>query len=499
MNENKIVLIVDDDDNMREAMKETVSRMGITVETAENGKIGYAKATEKTYDLIISDMRMPEIDGLSMFEMLKATGIKTPVCFVTAYGSVTGAVEALKIGAYDYILKPFSPEVMEELIRRTFALSEVPGVTGLSGKEEAKSGTIYNSPYMTHVFSLAKDVAGSLATVLITGESGTGKEVLARFIHENSGRGVGPFVAVNCAAIPENLLESELFGYEKGAFTGASGRKLGKFEAADGGTILLDEVGEIPIHLQAKLLRVLQEKEVERLGGLKPLKINTRILATTNRDLKVMAEEGSFREDLYYRLNVISIELPPLRKRKEDIKDLAEFFVKKYSGINSKPLKPLSDEALASLQSYDWPGNVRELEHTLERAVVLSKTEKLSSRDLFLHGITVEEFKRSAVAFDKNESATSVSKDTVEKKSSYQVEAVSQHFSEKDSVEKNSAQVTVGMTIAGMEQELILKTLRETEGNRTKAAEILGITVRTLRNKLNEYKDGGVDVEEYLK
>lgn len=503
MNENKIVLIVDDDDNMREAMKETVSRMGIAVETAENGKIGYSKATEKTYDLIISDMRMPEIDGLSMFEMLKATGIKTPVCFVTAYGSVTGAVEALKIGAYDYILKPFSPEVIEELIRRTFALSEVPGVTGLGGKEEVKSGTIYNSPYMTHVFSLAKDVAGSLATVLITGESGTGKEVLARFIHENSGRGVGPFVAVNCAAIPENLLESELFGYEKGAFTGASGRKLGKFEAADGGTILLDEVGEIPIHLQAKLLRVLQEKEVERLGGLKPLKINTRILATTNRDLKVMAEEGSFREDLYYRLNVISIELPPLRKRKEDIKDLAEFFVKKYSGINSKPLKPVSEEAMASLQSYDWPGNVRELEHTIERAVVLSKTEKLSSRDLFLHGITVEEFKRSADSsvFDKDRglSGNITTKESVEKNMTDKGAAQTADFTLKDGVEKNSAQVTVGMTIAGMEQELILKTLRETDGNRTKAAEILGITVRTLRNKLNEYKDGGVDVEEYLK
>lgn len=497
MNENKIVLIVDDDDNMREAMKETVSRMGITVETAENGRIGYAKATEKTYDLIISDMRMPEIDGLSMYEMLKATGIKTPVCFVTAHGSVTGAVEALKIGAYDYILKPFSPEVIEELVRRTFALSEVPGVVGLGDKEDAKSGTIYNSPYMTHIFSLAKDVAGSLATVLITGESGTGKEVLARFIHENSGRGAGPFVAVNCAAIPENLLESELFGYEKGAFTGAAGRKLGKFEAADGGTILLDEVGEIPIHLQAKLLRVLQEKEVERLGGLKPLKINTRILATTNRDLKIMSEEGSFREDLYYRLNVISIELPPLRKRKEDIKDLSEFFVKKYSGINSKPIKPVSNEAMASLQSYDWPGNVRELEHTIERAVVLSKTEKIASRDLFLHGITVEEFKLSGVVSQETESVTSVMKDISQQESSNKNDV--QHSASNEGMERLTAQVTVGMTIAGMEQELILKTLRETDGNRTKAAEILGITVRTLRNKLNEYKASGVDVEEYLK
>ena len=316
---DKNILIVDDDDNMREAMKETVLRLGVSVDTAENGRIGFEKATKKVYDLIISDMRMPEIDGLSMFEMLKATGIKTPVCFVTAYGSVTGAVEALKIGAYDYILKPFSPEVIEELIRRTFELagSQSSAAGNVPLEDNSKKGTVYKSAYMEHIFSLAKDVAESEATVLITGESGTGKEVLARFIHENSGHAKGPFVAVNCAAIPENLIESELFGYEKGAFTGAVNKKIGKFEAADGGTILLDEIGEIPLHLQAKLLRVLQEREVERLGALKPSKINTRVLATTNRNLKVMSEEGSFREDLYYRLNVISMELPPLRDRKE--------------------------------------------------------------------------------------------------------------------------------------------------------------------------------------
>ncbi len=338
---DKNILIVDDDDNMREAMKETVLRLGVSVDTAENGRIGFEKATKKVYDLIISDMRMPEIDGLSMFEMLKATGIKTPVCFVTAYGSVTGAVEALKIGAYDYILKPFSPEVIEELIRRTFELagSQNSAAGNVPLEDNSKKGTVYKSAYMEHIFSLAKDVAESEATVLITGESGTGKEVLARFIHENSGHAKGPFVAVNCAAIPENLIESELFGYEKGAFTGAVNKKIGKFEVADGGTILLDEIGEIPLHLQAKLLRVLQEREVERLGALKPSKINTRVLATTNRNLKVMSEEGSFREDLYYRLNVISMELPPLRDRKEDVADLSLFFIKKYSEINKKPVK----------------------------------------------------------------------------------------------------------------------------------------------------------------
>lgn len=478
---NKNILIVDDDDNMREAMKETVLRLNINVDTAENGRKGFEMATKKVYDLIISDMRMPEIDGLSMFEMLKATGIKTPVCFVTAYGSVTGAVEALKIGAYDYILKPFSPEVIEELIRRTFELSDVAaGEKVQQEQDHNQKGTVYKSAYMEHVFSLAKDVAESEATVLITGESGTGKEVLARFIHENSGHAKGPFVAVNCAAIPENLIESELFGYEKGAFTGAVNKKLGKFETADGGTILLDEIGEIPIHLQAKLLRVLQEKEVERLGALKPSKINTRVLATTNRNLKEMSQEGTFREDLYYRLNVISMELPPLRDRKEDVADLSSFFIKKYSEINKKAVKPLSDDALKALQSYDWPGNVRELEHTIERAVVLSKTNEITSKDLFLHGITIAGFK------SKPETENIVEEKEEVKKTA-------------DIPSDESMGGTVGRTIADVEQELILKTLQDVAGNRTKAAEILGITVRTLRNKLNEYRDMGIDVEEYLK
>ena len=478
---NKNILIVDDDDNMREAMKETVLRLNINVDTAENGRKGFEMATKKVYDLIISDMRMPEIDGLSMFEMLKATGIKTPVCFVTAYGSVTGAVEALKIGAYDYILKPFSPEVIEELIRRTFELSDAAaGEKVQQEQDHNQKGTVYKSAYMEHVFSLAKDVAESEATVLITGESGTGKEVLARFIHENSGHAKGPFVAVNCAAIPENLIESELFGYEKGAFTGAVNKKLGKFETADGGTILLDEIGEIPIHLQAKLLRVLQEKEVERLGALKPSKINTRVLATTNRNLKEMSQEGTFREDLYYRLNVISMELPPLRDRKEDVADLSSFFIKKYSEINKKAVKPLSDDALKALQSYDWPGNVRELEHTIERAVVLSKTNEITSKDLFLHGITIAGFKSKPETENIVEEKEEVKK-TAEISSD------------------ESMGGTVGRTIADVEQELILKTLQDVAGNRTKAAEILGITVRTLRNKLNEYRDMGIDVEEYLK
>ncbi len=476
MDKEKRILVVDDDDNMREAICETIKRMGITVDTAVNGMDGFEKATNRLYDLIISDMRMPNIDGLAMFEMLKGSGIKTPVCFVTGYGTVTGAVDALKLGAYDYILKPFPPDVIEELIRRTFELSALSVFPlGKDVNEEGGVGLVYKSAYMAHLFALAKDVAKSESTVLITGESGTGKEVLARYIHDNSNHSSGQFVAVNCAAIPDNLLESELFGFEKGAFTGADKPKAGKFELANNGTLLLDEIGEIPINLQAKLLRVLQEREVERLGGVKPVKLTARILATTNRSLKVMVDEGTFREDLFYRLNVISMELPSLRQRVEDIADLARFFVKKYATINNKAEKQLSEGVLKTLKGYDFPGNVRELEHTIERAVVLSKGENIEASDLFLHGITVESFNMDKLSFNKTGSTTKV-------RSSDDVAVLNDD--------------TVGKTIADVERELILKTLKDNDNNKTRAAEVLGITVRTLRNKLNEYKEQGIIIDE---
>jgi two-component system response regulator FlrC len=472
----KKILIVDDDDNMREAVKETILRMNIAeVFTAVSGRDGYAKATSDNFDLIISDIRMPDIDGLSMLEMLKVTGIDVPVCFITAYGSVTGAVDALKLGAYDYILKPFPPEAVEELVLRTFELKKLGKAAPLQ-----KRNTIYKSAYMAHLFSIAREVAQSDATVLITGESGTGKEVLARFIHENSKRSAAAFVAVNCAAIPDTLLESELFGYEKGAFTGASGRKLGKFEMAAGGVLLLDELGEIPLHLQPKLLRVIQEKEVERLGGEKPKKVDVRILATTNRDLKEMVMDGSFRQDLYYRLNVISLELPPLRERKEDLPELVNFFVEKYSEANHRPKKAVSEEALKVLVSFDWPGNVRELEHTIERAVVLSKGREIEAADLFLHGITVKSFQEKSV---ENKETSALAENTTDDESMPLDPAP-------------IATIASPTTIADMERDLILKTLKQVSYNRTKAAELLGITVRTLRNKINDYRAAGIDIAE---
>lgn len=463
MLKDKNILIVDDDDNMRNALYETVKRMGLAADTAYDGSDGFNKAMQKRYDLIISDIRMPKIDGIKFMEMLKSSGVMTPLCFITAHGTVENAVRALKDGAFDFILKPFSLEVIEEMIKRVFEIA--PKITGV----DTESRIVFKSSYMQEIFSIAKDVASSEATVLITGESGTGKEVVARFIHENSSRKRGEFVAINCAAIPETLIESELFGFEKGAFTGANSRKIGKFELADGGTLLLDEIGEVPLNLQAKLLRVLQEKEIERLGGNQRQKIDTRIIATTNKNLEEQVKTGAFRGDLFYRLNVINIELPPLRERKDDIIAMTNFFVSKYSKINGKKPKDITAETTEALLSYDWPGNVRELEHTLERAVILSKGDKITPRDLFLHGIT---FRDS------------------------QFENVNHVFTSQTREADKDFSVSVGVTISEMERELILKTLREVGGNRTKAAEILGVTVRTLRNKLNEYRDAGVDISD---
>lgn len=475
MLKDKSILIVEDDDNMRSALTETVKRMGISVDTASDGGEGFDKVMKKRYDLIISDIRMPKIDGLKMYEMIKAAGINTPVCFITAFGTVENAVRALKDGAFDFIIKPFPLEAIEEMIRRVFEISK-----NIVKPDVNKPKFIFKNKYMEELFNIAKEIAPTEATVLITGESGTGKEVIARFIHENSNR-KGEYVAINCAAIPESLIESELFGYEKGAFTGAVNRKPGKFELADGGTLLLDEIGEVPLNLQAKLLRVLQEKEIERLGGTVKQKVNVRIIATTNRDLKDEVKKGTFREDLFYRLNVINIELPPLRKRKEDILSIANFFVRKYAEINHKPVKEFSKETESALLSYSWPGNVRELEHTIERAVILSKDKVITPKDLFLHGITYDnrylEAEKEDFSFDEDENINS---------------------NEEKGEESSPLNITTGMTISKMEQELILKTLKEVNGNRTKAAEMLGITVRTLRNKLQEYKSKGVDLSDIL-
>lgn len=426
----KNVLAVDDDPQMRNALKEALERLGFNALVAKDGEEALNIVQRDDFSLIVSDMMMPKMDGLSFLRQIRKMGLFVPVLIITGFGTIESAVEAMKLGASDYIMKPFSFDSLKKAIDNL-----IPKVCD-------DKDLIYASDEMKKIINLATGLAQSDITVLIYGESGTGKEVLARYIHKNSKRSDKPFVAVNCAAIPENLLESELFGYEKGAFTGAVERRIGKFEKAQNGTILLDEIGEMALPLQAKLLRVLQEKEFDRVGGKEPVKIDVRVIATTNRDLKKECENGNFREDLYYRLNVFPIKLPPLRERKEDIEVLSEHFLHKYNSKINKNIIGIEKEAMIKLKNHYWKGNVRELENVIQRAVFMCQKNYIGIEDLF---------------FEEERECLSVNV------SSY----------------KGS--------LKDVEKELIFKTLAETKGNKTKAADILGITVRTLRNKLKEY------------
>ncbi|MBR1946363.1 MAG: sigma-54-dependent Fis family transcriptional regulator, partial [Alphaproteobacteria bacterium] len=348
------------------------------------------------------------------------------------------AVKAIKAGAKEYIPLPPDAELIGAVLS-AFSMQTTP--------------VVYKDAAMEKVLQLAKQIAPSTASVLITGESGTGKEVIAKYIHANSKRSSAPFVAVNCAAIPENLLESELFGYEKGAFTGAIARRIGKFEEADGGTLLLDEISEMDIRLQAKLLRVLQERQIDRIGGKKPINVDVRILATSNRNMQQEVLNKTFREDLYFRLNVVNIAIPSLRRRKDDILPLADYFIKKYSEMNDIPVKPLSEKAADMMLAYGWQGNVRELENTIHRAVLLSTGSEIEPEAIMLANPT------------ETPSETSAASDNM-----------------------------VGRTVADVEKDLIISTLKHTLGNRTHAANILGISIRTLRNKLKQYMEEGTEV-----
>ncbi len=427
MDKEKKILIVDDDPQIRIALSEALCRLGYKADTASEGLEAIKRLSTQEYALVISDMKMPGMDGLSFLKEARARW-NIPVLIITGFGTVENAVETMKEGATDYLMKPFSFDALGKAVESIIA------------KLQYERDIITETPEMKRLISLAANVASSDITVLITGESGTGKELLARYIHRVSRRNNGPFIAVNCAAIPDNLLESELFGHEKGAFTGAIDRKLGKFELASGGTILLDEIGEMSLNLQAKLLRVLQEKEVDRIGGKKPISINARVIATTNRDLQKECNEGRFREDLFYRLNVFPIRIPPLRERRDDIPILARHFLKKYLALSGKDLEGLTEEALKILKNHPWRGNVRELENVIQRATVISSGKLIKPEDLMF--------------------------DTTNKPHE------------------------PGM-IREMEKDLILKTLNDVKGNKTKAARILGISVRTIRNKLNEYKQLG--------
>ncbi|MDD5475940.1 MAG: sigma-54 dependent transcriptional regulator, partial [Syntrophales bacterium] len=386
---------------------------------------------------------------------IKRMSPKTPVIVITAYGTVNTAVEAMRAGAIDFIMKPFSLEHLESVVTR---VAERDGAIVADRKDAEGSGEkgfVTEDPRTKEILGMMDNVASSRSSVLIQGESGTGKELLARYIHRKGNRAHMPFVAVNCAAIPGNLLESEMFGHEKGAFTGAINRKPGKFELADGGTLLLDEISEMDLQLQAKMLRVIQESEVDRLGGKEPVAVDVRIIATTNREIRRSVGEKKFREDLFYRLNVIPVTIPPLRERKADIALLAALFVGRYSRLNGIEAPVISKDVLNILECHRWPGNVRELENVIERSILLCTGNEILPEHLYLE---------CALGGEPSQTGSSAENEPVQRG---------------------------GGTIREMERELILDTLNRVNGNRTKASRILGISVRTMRNKLHEYGIGG--------
>jgi len=469
------ILVADDERHMRQALFTALTRLGHAVELAENGREALDKFRARRFDLVICDLNMPEEGGLGVLKAVKQRDPGLPVVLMTAHGAVETAVEAMREGAHDFLLKPFPAEVIAEAVDRALAAPAVPTAAGTPAREERGDNSrplLTRNQRMIRLLELARTVAASPSTVLLQGESGTGKELLARFIHQHSPRSGGPFVAVNCASLPENLLESELFGHEKGSFTGAVARKQGKFELADGGTILLDEISEMDLALQAKLLRVLQEGEIDRVGGKEPQKVDVRVIATTNRNLKAWAESGRFRTDLYYRLNVIPFFLPPLKERLDDLPLLADHFRRKYARQNDKNVTSLSPAALSRLSAYDWPGNIRELENTVARGVLLAAGPEVEPGDLFM-----------------DEAGFMAA---LERVAPPEIKApAADDFGPETRPEPAAPAPPVGeglMTIAEMERRLIGQALNETEGNRTHAAKKLGISVRTLRNKLNEYR-----------
>ena len=380
------ILVADDELIVRQSLSNWLMAEGYSVETAENGKDAFEKIKSKNYDLILADIKMPEMDGIELLERGKKYDPELQFIVMTAYASVDTAVKAIKEGAFDYIVKPVDPENVSTVIKRSlkFKLLEKENLR-LKKELEKKYGMdeiIGKSKKMEDIFDLIRTVADAESVVMIRGESGTGKELIAKAIHAHSKRKYGPFIAINCGSLPDTLLESELFGYEKGAFTGAQSRRKGRIEMAQTGTLFLDEIGDISQKTQVDLLRVLQERTIYRLGSTDPVEIDVRIISATNRNLEAAIQNGDFREDLYYRLNVISIEVPPLRDRKDDIPLLVNYYLNKNLMENRKQITSVSKEAMKKLVSYSWPGNVRELENVIERAVVISKTEELGCNDL---------------------------------------------------------------------------------------------------------------------
>ena len=446
------ILVVEDDQALAEALQETLLTAGYQVVMAEHGRMALAELENETVDLIVSDINMPQMSGDTLLKRVKTLYPDIPMMLMTAYGTIEQAVDAMRDGAVDYLVKPFEAEVLVNMVSRYV------------GERREETEMIVADRSSSELAAMAKRVAESDATIMITGESGAGKEVLARFIHKNSSRAEQPFVAINCAAIPENMLEATLFGYEKGAYTGAYKASPGKFEQAQGGTLLLDEISEMDVGLQAKLLRVLQEKEVERLGGNKIVDLDVRVLATSNRDMQEVVAEGKFREDLYYRLNVFPLHLLPLAERPDDIVPLTKRLLEKHALSAHRVIPLLSDAAADKLLGYDWPGNVRELDNVVQRCLILQSGEKINPEDIHF------EAARAKPALKVVRSA--------------EVQA------EESGIDSDS----LNGDLKQREWDLILGAIKAAKGSRKMTAEKLGISERTLRYKLARMRDAGIMV-----
>ncbi len=442
------ILIVEDEAKMRRLLELNLGEDGFTTLSAGDAEAGLKLLREETVDLVVTDLKLPGMGGLEFLQSVKQSNPAIPVVVMTAYGSVETAVEAMKRGASDYVLKPFSLAEMRMVVRKELDVQQLRrenrSLREALGKRYQHPNVVAQSQKMQEVLATVERVAPTNSTVLLGGESGVGKDLIARAIHEKSRRASGPFIKINSTAIPENLIESELFGYEKGAFTGATASKPGKFELADKGTIFLDEIGDIPLATQVKLLRVLQEREFERLGANRVIKVDVRLIAATNRDLRAALEEGTFREDLYYRLNVVPIDIAPLRERKADIPELARLFVTRFAADSAKAITGFTPDALQMLVAYHWPGNVRELQNVIERACALAKGPLLDTADIRL--------------------------DTVRAKAG----AAADNF------------LPPGMTLEQWEDEMIREALRRANNNKSQAARLLGLSRNALRYRLSK-------------